>query len=171
MGWRRSAGPPGPVIKGRGQPGRSPRHRRLPDHLKSAPSPSSKTKRERHRQGHQGAGYEPSIVARALVEAREMDSVVVFAGQILPPSPRPKRTMGWRPAARKTSVPAQYCFFGTSPTWTSVKARVRMGLVDQAGGRDRLRVRPGPHRRHWKCTFPKDMPNGPWCGGSFGHGE
>lgn len=101
-------------------------------------------KRERIAKAIKELGYEPSIVARALSN-REMDSVVVFAAN---PSAfsTSETNHGVEAAARKRRFLLNIVSLDESDM-DSVKARVRMGLSIQAGGRDRLRVRPGRHRR------------------------
>jgi len=95
-------------------------------------------KRERIAKAIKELGYEPSIVARALSN-REMDSVVVFAAN---PSAfsTSETNHGVEAAARKRRFLLNIVSLDESDM-DSVKARV------QAGGRDRLRVRPGRHRR------------------------
>lgn len=87
-------------------------------------------KRERIAKAIKELGYEPSIVARALSN-REMDSVVVFAANP-PPSPRPKRTMGWRPPPVNVGS-CSILFLWTSPTWTP--SRLACAWVCRSGRR------------------------------------
>jgi len=99
-------------------------------------------KRERIAKAIKELGYEPSIVARALSN-REMDSVVVFAAN---PSAfsTSETNHGVEAAARKRRFLLNIVSLDESDMDSVSRAH---GFVDQAGGRDRLRVRPGRHRR------------------------